>query len=181
MNRMMVLIAESGALYPLAMLASIMVFTIDENLDDLVMLLAPVLTVIVGIAPTMIMVRVDLGISIENNISIATCDTTTGERRILVDPETQPPLDAQNNLEIPRPFPLPSLQRHQTGPIAHFFLNPPPQKYRGIQDRYVPIQIPLLRYQYIITCLRNIASRDRHSPSLTAGFSPLPLKYRSER
>ncbi|KAF5357557.1 hypothetical protein D9757_012364 [Collybiopsis confluens] len=88
---------ESGSLYPLALIAYIVVATIPKKGESM----EPLLTVIVGIAPTMIMVRVDLGNSI-NKIS----GSSSGDRRFSdLEALPLPPIVRETrNSEIPRPF-----------------------------------------------------------------------------
>ncbi|KAF5344309.1 hypothetical protein D9757_014031 [Collybiopsis confluens] len=97
MNRIVGLILESGSLYPLALIAYIVVATIPKKGESM----EPLLTVIVGIAPTMIMVRVDLGNSI-NKIS----GSSSGDRRFSdLEALPLPPIVRETrNSEIPRPF-----------------------------------------------------------------------------
>ncbi|KIK66713.1 hypothetical protein GYMLUDRAFT_238949 [Collybiopsis luxurians FD-317 M1] len=59
------MVLESGLLYPLALVLCIIALASVPFTDGISPSVEPLLTVIVGIAPTMIMVRVDLGASIE--------------------------------------------------------------------------------------------------------------------
>ncbi|KIK66722.1 hypothetical protein GYMLUDRAFT_911233 [Collybiopsis luxurians FD-317 M1] len=102
------MVLESGLLYPLALIICL-IFIVSNSI-----IVEPLLTVIVGIAPTMIIVRVDLGISVEAPPSTSSNPTSQS----VSDLETQPlayshPCD----LEIPWPLPLPQLHAKpdQTG------------------------------------------------------------------
>jgi len=61
--RLVTIMVESGALYPISIIAALV---IELQLDLGVDRLNPVVAQMVGIAPTLILVRVDLGSSIEN-------------------------------------------------------------------------------------------------------------------
>ncbi|KAF9074058.1 hypothetical protein BDP27DRAFT_1416738 [Rhodocollybia butyracea] len=62
LNGIVSMILESGVLYPI-----ILAICLGLNASDAVSGVEPILTVIVGVAPTLIMVRTDLDISIRNN------------------------------------------------------------------------------------------------------------------
>ncbi|KAE9390495.1 hypothetical protein BT96DRAFT_1002243 [Gymnopus androsaceus JB14] len=59
-NGISAIVLESGLLYPVTLIICIILAHVDSVQSQ------PLLTMVVGIAPTLIMVRVDLGISIEN-------------------------------------------------------------------------------------------------------------------
>ncbi|KIK65935.1 hypothetical protein GYMLUDRAFT_952793 [Collybiopsis luxurians FD-317 M1] len=60
-NGVSAIVLESGLLYPLALVVDIALSTSGQKMET-----TPVLTLIVGIAPTLMMVRTDLGITTDN-------------------------------------------------------------------------------------------------------------------
>ncbi|KAJ3996507.1 hypothetical protein F5050DRAFT_1818505 [Lentinula boryana] len=68
-NSIAAMVLESGLLYPIALIIGL-ALTVKGTVE-----IQPILTLIVGIAPTLIMVRTDLGISIEDSTSPHPDDT----------------------------------------------------------------------------------------------------------
>ncbi|KIK66740.1 hypothetical protein GYMLUDRAFT_238976 [Collybiopsis luxurians FD-317 M1] len=137
MSNHVAIILESGLLYPLALLACIIAVAINESRVGGYPPVESILTVIVGIAPTMIMVRADSGISIESTSSANSnvdCKSLSGS-------ETRPlsPPHLLQDAETFQPLPLrqlqedPNSQEHLT-PFTSFALNPVAQKYRNIHQ-----------------------------------------------
>ncbi|KIK62676.1 hypothetical protein GYMLUDRAFT_488155 [Collybiopsis luxurians FD-317 M1] len=70
MKNVTAMVIESGLLYPLALIPCMAIqLSYEEWYSGFMPLVEPPLTIIVGIAPTLIMVRVDLGIIIQANSS----------------------------------------------------------------------------------------------------------------
>ncbi|KAF5389142.1 hypothetical protein D9757_004980 [Collybiopsis confluens] len=122
------MIVESGLLYPLALIPCTVVEFKNEHL-----LLGPLLTVIVGIAPTLIVVRMNL------QISTSTLDDTAAndiDHTIHLDLERQPspaPDSQYSGSNLLQPFLLPRLQEsREMAPLnSKSSINPLPQKYRN--------------------------------------------------
>ncbi|KIK57086.1 hypothetical protein GYMLUDRAFT_773080 [Collybiopsis luxurians FD-317 M1] len=136
MNKYVAMVLESGLLYPLALTASIAAVKTERY--DFGMPNAPILTLFVGIAATMIMVRADLGISIE---AMASSTNSNNDCRNLSDTEVHPVshLHPSQVSGTSQPLPLFQLQerpKHQESltPFTYFRSNPVPQKYTGNWD-----------------------------------------------
>ncbi|KIK62665.1 hypothetical protein GYMLUDRAFT_41580 [Collybiopsis luxurians FD-317 M1] len=132
MKNAVAIVLESGLLYPLALIPCIIFQTYPGftfNDDPVV---EPLLTVIVGIAPTLVIVRVDLGISVEANPSTI----SEAQHQNVHDLEIQPSAwhSHPENSEIPRPLSPPHLQvdQDQKGNVVLTSSQPShlPQKYR---------------------------------------------------
>ncbi|KIK66697.1 hypothetical protein GYMLUDRAFT_238935 [Collybiopsis luxurians FD-317 M1] len=104
MDNVVSMVLESGLLYPLALVSCLIPFlTVTESL----IVIDPLLTIILGIAPTMIIVRVDLGISVE---ATASASSDPVSQNSVLDIELQPLVHSHLcDFEIARPFPLPPL------------------------------------------------------------------------
>ncbi|KIK62686.1 hypothetical protein GYMLUDRAFT_242331 [Collybiopsis luxurians FD-317 M1] len=127
MKNVVAMVIESGLLYPLALIPSIIVQTLRITAVGKVFpLQEPLLTVIVAIAPTMIMVMIDLGVSIQAN---------PGTISVHVPERWQPMVHTPSqDLEISRPLRLSPLQVDQDHEgdmvLTSSALNHLPQKYR---------------------------------------------------
>ncbi|KAF5389165.1 hypothetical protein D9757_004974 [Collybiopsis confluens] len=140
MNRMIRLILESGVIYPIALLAYILSSTISNRSE----ITEPLLTMVVGIAPTIMMVRLDLGRSIESASGSAGNSSAS-------DLETQPlspVVQESRDIDILH-RPNHDQTREAGAPTATIFFAsnlPPslPQKYHPIPDRFPnPPSVPL--------------------------------------
>ncbi|KIK53076.1 hypothetical protein GYMLUDRAFT_250663 [Collybiopsis luxurians FD-317 M1] len=125
-NNIVAMVLESGSIYPVALIACIIVLQLNKPFSVPV---ESVLTIIVGIAPTLIIVRVDLGISMK----VTSGPSSDADSTVLQDLEGEPSSYLHPfppDLEAPQPnFLLPVSGGNNRDGTAALPSNAVPQKY----------------------------------------------------